>query len=166
MKEASTAKVPRDLENLIVRVPASIRQQIAKEAEDQKISQNQLINGYLFTVLFVQHAVPQLGDPRHLLRLFTMIESGLNRADGLVFGAFNKEDWDDVSGHLDQFSSACLITPTTSRSEPSLPSTVAFTFSVTRYGRQQLKILMAMLTPSLQERESESSTRARTPAPA
>ena len=149
MKEASPPKAPRDLLNLIVRVPASIRQQIAEEAENEKISQNQLINGYLFTVLFVQRFEPEHCYPKHLLRLFEAMESGLSRPNGLTFGAFHRDDWEAISGVVQQFADACLVTPPLTRSDPTMPTTVAYTFSITRYGQVQLPLLIRMIKPSL-----------------
>ena len=145
MKEASPPKAPRDLLNLIVRVPASIRDQIAKEAEDKKISQNQLINGYLFTIMFVLRLEDEYGPPDHTLRLFEAIEAGLKHPDGLVFGALHKNDWEAVRGDLKQFEDALLITPVLTRSDPSADTTVAYTFHITRFGRPQLPLLINML---------------------
>lgn len=149
MKSDTSRPLRGGLENVIVRIPTAIRQQLVDLAEKASISQNQLINGYLFTALFVLRFEPKCGPPANVEHFIAIVESALAREDGLAFGAFNRDDWDSIAPCVEAFVDGALITPPQTRTDPQMPTTVAFTFLLTKFGRTQLPLIIRMIKPTL-----------------
>lgn len=160
MARAALKNSPRGLEgaNVSVRVPSCIRKQLVEEADSAKISENNLINSYLFTALFLKRLVPQVGPPENILRLLAIIERGLRHPRGVALGTLHSEDWKSVQPRIKWLAESGFIEDLQDRSEVE---TVAFTFSVTEMGKSRLPLLIELLKPIIDSEALHESSRPR-----
>ena len=104
----ATVSKPRDVDSVLLRLPASVKQRAAAIAQSQNVSQNAFFATAVLTSAIMFGPVPELGSPENLRVLIEGIDEAL-KDDFPVIGAFHRNDWETSCP-----SSRCLKTWTSS----------------------------------------------------
>lgn len=140
MADLLTAQDPRDVDNVLVRVPSGLRRRVAAEAKDQKVSQNTVITSSLLYQAVVFGELPRMGLPRNLVMLLDEMDKAAKENDA-VLGALNEQDWADVRPVVELFAGSGIIEGLKARRDRVGSETVAFTFHFSKPGADAWRLV-------------------------
>jgi hypothetical protein len=138
-----TVQDPRDVDSILLRVPAALRKRVMESARGQKVSQNTYITAWLLTAVAVGE-MTRLGIPRNLLTLLAEMDRAAGASDTVLLG-FNVQDWVEMRPILELFASSAIIEGLKARRDSSSAETIVFTFHFSKVGLDAWKILGPLL---------------------
>jgi len=137
-------KRPKDIENVLVRVPASLRGLVADEATEMGLSQNAFITNFLLFGVLVYGERQYVGDPQNLIFLVNEIERAYQENDAAI-GGFSDQDWAEVSYVVRMLEDCDLIANLKLRPDTRAKETTVFSFTLTRNGKASWPTLKTTL---------------------
>lgn len=127
-------KRQKETDNVLLRVPTALRELVAKEATEQKMSQNTFItNSLLFGVLVFGERT-YVGKPQNVLALVNEIERAYSESDAIV-GAFHSQDWAEVEAIVHMLGLCGVLTDLKVRPDSQASNTTVFSFVLSKNGR-------------------------------
>jgi len=124
----------KETDNVLVRVPAALRELAAKEASGQNISQNAFITNSLLFGVLVFGERKYVGKPKNVQALVREIDRAHKENDAAV-GAFNSQDWAEIEYLARMLESSEVIANLKLRQDTQAKDTTVFTFTLTKNGR-------------------------------
>lgn len=155
-----TVQDPRDIDSILLRVPAALRKKVMESAKGQHVSQNTYITAWLLTAVAFGE-ISRLGIPRNLLSLLSEMDKAALVSDTVLLG-FNDKDWSDLRPILELFASSGVIEGLKARRDSSGAETVVFTFRFSKVGLDSWKILGPLLRQTVDSLEEGLFARAGT----
>ncbi len=126
-------KAPKDIDNILVRLPARIKETLRAKAQTSQISQNAFISSAVMGFMLAGE-VDRLGSPDNIMALVRAIDASAK--DGFpIMGAFNDADWADLHEFRTMLEDTNLISDVRSRRDAQRMDTIVFAMSLTRVGR-------------------------------
>ncbi len=148
-----TVEDPRDMDSILLRLPAALRKRVMESAKGQKVSQNTYITAWLLSAVAFGE-ISRLGIPRNLVSLLTEMDKAASTADTALLG-FNEKDWIDLRPILELFASSGVIEGLKARRDSSGADTVVFTFRFSKVGLDSWKILGPLLRQTVDSLEED-----------
>ncbi len=140
------ARHPREIDNVLLRMPAELKKLVAETAKGEDLSQNAFITTSLLFSVIVWGELPRIGKPQNVIKLLNEMDSALQNNDA-VLGAFHVEDWDQVESLVESIAASGVICGLKTRRDPASNDTVAYTFTFSKSGEAQWKTM----GPSIRE---------------
>jgi hypothetical protein len=135
-----TIQDPRDVDNVLLRVPSGLRRRVVAEAKGQKVSQNTVITSSLLYQAVVFGALPRVGMPKNVVMLLAEMDKAIEDDDA-VLGALNEKDWGDVRPFVELFAESGIIEGLKARRDRVGSETVAFTFHFSKAGAAAWRLI-------------------------
>jgi hypothetical protein len=135
MSFSTTPAKPRDVDNVLLRLPASVRQAAVDDAQASRLPQNTIYAAAVLQWTLVRGVLPRVGCPQNLLNLIDEIDSARSEEFPVV-GAFQRNDWVDVQPFLDLLADGGVIAEYRHKVDPKAASTIVYAFVLTKTGRQ------------------------------
>jgi len=149
-----TAQDPRDVDNVLLRVPAGLRRRVSEKAKDKHLSQNAFITASLLYSAVVFGELPQVGMPKNIMTLLAEMDRAVKDKDA-VLGAFHEHDWADVRPLIELFASSGIIDGVKARRDTLGAETIAFTFHFTKTGAAAWEVFGPMFRSAVENMERE-----------
>ena len=123
---------PRDFDNVLVRLPARIKQLVAETAQMEKVSQNSLIASAVLSIMLARD-VRRMGYPDNVLALVRAIDE--RSGDGFpIFGGMPHADWSSVQPFLTMLVECDIVDGLATRIDSQMPETTLFAMNLTKVG--------------------------------
>lgn len=125
---------PKEIDSVLLRIPAELKELASAIAQEEKVSANAVYTaGILYaTVIYGQQL--HLALPENLKKLVAEIDQSTSAGEPLV-GAFTTQDWSQVHWLPTALNALGWIDKFAVRSDVQAPSTMVYTFNVTKSGR-------------------------------
>jgi hypothetical protein len=124
---------PKDFDNVLVRLPARVKQLVSETAHNEKVSQNALITSAVLSMM-VAKDLRRMGYPENVLALVRAIDASV--IDGFpIFGGMKKDDWNSAKSFLTMLADCDLIDGLASRVDQDMPDSVLFAMNLTKVGK-------------------------------
>jgi len=150
---ADTATVPRparEIDNVLLRVPAGLRKRVAEKADEENLSQNVMIVACLvLATIMVCEIIKNLGSPKPAMTLLDEMDKAAVDRDS-VLGSFDYLDWNHVEPLVESFRAGDLIYGLKTKTDALSKDTVAFTFNFSKPGAAAWKIISPPLRENIQ----------------
>lgn len=136
----TTESRPKEVDNVLLRVPSGLRKRIAEVADEENLSQNTFMTTSLLLAILA-HDPPKIGEPQNLMALLAEIDRAAATDSGVAIGAFHVKDWEDVESVLKTLVEAHVVENLVVRKDPQAQNTVAYSFQLSKLGRAQWKLV-------------------------
>jgi hypothetical protein len=124
----------RETDNVLLRLPSTLKTQAVTVAEKGKVSANALYAAGVLYATLIYGPVPRIGNPANILAFIEeMDEAALGGAP--VVGGFDKADWDDVAWILADINGVGWVKDVKVRTDTKASSTIVYTYRMTKVGR-------------------------------
>jgi hypothetical protein len=131
---ASATIRPKDIDNVLLRLPASVKARAKAIAHNSHVSQNAFYSAAVLHWTIVHGEIPEIGSPENVRALVTAID--VSHQDGFpIMGAFHKNDWEQLSGLIDMLADSEIITDLRTKSDTRSTETIVYTFQLTKVGQ-------------------------------
>jgi hypothetical protein len=148
-----TVEDPRDVDSILLRLPAALRKRVMESAKGQKVSQNTYITAWLLSAVAFGE-IKRLGIPHNLVSLLAEMDKAAATIDTVLLG-FNERDWVDVRPILELFASTGVIEGLKARRDSSGADTVVFTFRFSKVGLDAWRILGPLLRQTVESMDED-----------
>lgn len=135
------ANRPKDVDSVLLRLPAGLREKVATAAKTVNVSQNALITASVLLSTVAWGECPTIGRWENVRVLMTEIDKAAASEDGVVLGAFSRPDWDDVEPFISAFDTYDLVESLRVRQDAAASDTIVYSFSLSRLGKSVLPLI-------------------------
>ncbi len=126
---------PKEMDSVLLRIPAELKEFAATTAQEENISANTLYSAGVLHASFLYGVLPHVvGHPDNLLALATELDRAASTGDP-VFGALHVSDWEQAQWLLSMLNSMGWIRDLKVRPEIRMESAVAYAYIMSKSGR-------------------------------
>jgi hypothetical protein len=129
-----TFAAPKDIDNVLLRIPAIVKQQAVEAAASENVSANSLYAAGVLYATLIYGVLPQIGSPQNLLALVAELDQAI-AGDGSIMGAFSENDWADIHWIVDMLYQIGWIDQPMTRQDVRAASTIVYALRLTKTGR-------------------------------
>ncbi len=127
-------KGPKEVENVLLRIPTTLRDAVADQASKTGVSQNAYITNSLLFGTLIYGQREYMGEPDNLRALSREIDRAIAENDAAM-GAFHSKDWDELAYIIDALAQGGLVTNLKVRPDTQATDTTVYTFTLSKSGR-------------------------------
>jgi hypothetical protein len=124
---------PRDVDSILLRVPAGLRRRVVEKAKATGLSQNAFITASMLHSAVVFGELPDVGIPANAVVLFADMSRAVAEKDAVLM-TVDERDWSDVRPIVELFAESAFVAGVKARRDTAGGARIAFTFHFTKTG--------------------------------
>jgi hypothetical protein len=125
---------PKEIDSVLLRIPAELKELASAIALEEKVSANAVYTAGILYATIIYGQQLHIGVPDNLKRLISEIDQSV-QVDQPLVGAFNISDWNEVHWLPETLNALGWIEKLAVRTDVQAASTIVYTFSITKAGR-------------------------------
>jgi hypothetical protein len=146
---------PKDVDNVLLRLPASVKARAKSIAHDSHVSQNAFYSAAVLHWTLVHGEIPEIGSPENVRALVTAIDG--SHEDGFpIMGAFHKNDWNQLTGFVTMLADSEIICDLRTKPDARSTETIVYTFQLTKVGHMMWPAFSSAILSKLSKSSQES----------